>query len=89
MTFFSQKKKKLTFAPKDPLSIFSNPTARVQSEPDSMNCFANMRADAPVEQLLFTLNTGTPVMPISYKALCPLVESPENVEGKWILFNFD
>lgn len=54
-----------------------------------MNCFANMRADAPVEQLLFTLNTGTPVMPISYKALCPLVESPENVEGKWILFNFD
>jgi hypothetical protein len=36
-----------------------------------------IRAVDPVEQLLLTLYTGIPVMPISYRARCPDVESPE------------
>ncbi len=33
-------------------------------------------AEEPVAQLLFTLTTGIPVMPTSYKARWPQVESP-------------
>jgi hypothetical protein len=36
-----------------------------------------IRAVDPVEQLLLTLYTGMPVMPMSYSARCPHVESPE------------
>lgn len=62
---------------RDPLSIFSNPTANTHSAlPDSIICLAKSRADEPVEQLLFTLNIGMPVIPMPYKARWPHVESP-------------
>ena len=37
---------------------------------------ARNSADEPVEQLLLTLTTGMPVMPTSYSARWPAVESP-------------
>lgn len=47
---------KTTFAPKEPLSIFSKPTAKIQSLfPVSISCLAKINAFAPVEQLLLTL----------------------------------
>ena len=41
------------------------PTANTQSYPDCTKMRASMRAVEPEEQLLLTLNTGTPVRPIS------------------------
>lgn len=76
--FYSIFRKKLhTLEESEPLSIFSKPTDKTQSAfPDSMICFPNNKAEEPVEQLLFTLNIGIPVIPIPYNALCPHVESP-------------
>lgn len=59
----------LTLDVRLPRSIFSNPTANTQSLPDSTNCFAIIKALDPVEQLLFTLKIGMPVIPTSYIAL--------------------
>ena len=42
-----------------------SPTANTQSYPDCTKVRASMRAVDPEEQLLLTLNTGTPVRPIS------------------------
>ena len=68
----------LTVDPKDPLCIFSNPTANTQSErPPDTTWFAICRADEPVAQLLLTLNMGIPVKPIWYRARWPHVESPK------------
>lgn len=56
----------ITLEVSEPLSIFSKPKARTQSAfPDSIICLANMSADEPVEQLLFTLKIGIPVIPTS------------------------
>ncbi|SHY08067.1 Uncharacterised protein [Mycobacteroides abscessus subsp. abscessus] len=52
-------------APNEPGCIFSKPSARVTSG-----------AVDPVEQLLLTLVTGIPVMPSSYTARWPEVDSP-------------
>src|SRR5580658_9587683 len=63
--------------PRAPFSIFSKPSARAHSTaPPSTACLASISAVDPVEQLLFTLNTGTPVSPTSYAARCPQVLSP-------------
>ena len=68
----------LNFEPRAPFSIFSKPSASAHSTmPPSTACFASMSADEPVEQLLFTLNTGMPVRPSSYTARWPQVESPK------------
>ena len=64
-------------APTAPGRICSNPSASTQSAaPDSIACRARNSAVEPLEQLLFTLMIGTPVMPTSYSARWPLVESP-------------
>lgn len=45
-----------TFPVRDPLFIFSKPTARTQSAiPPATNCSASIKAEEPVEQLLLTL----------------------------------
>src|ERR1700759_1648574 len=60
-----------------PRCICSNPRASTQSAaPDATAWRARYRAEDPVEQLLFTLITGMPVIPTRYSAFCPLVESP-------------
>ena len=52
--------------PSEPFSIFSKPSARVQSaRPPSMKRLARYSADEPVAQLLLTFTTGTPLTPIS------------------------
>ena len=67
----------LTVDPKEPLCIFSKPTAKTQSDrPPETTWFAMCKADEPVAQLLLTLKIGIPVNPIWYKARCPQVESP-------------
>ncbi len=65
------------FEPRAPFSIFSKPRASAHSiVPPATACFASMSAVDPVEQLLLTLNTGTPLRPTSYTARCPQVLSP-------------
>jgi hypothetical protein len=65
------------FDPSAPFSIFSKPTASTHSAmPPSIACFANISAELPVLQLLFTLKTGMPVIPPAYTAFWPQVESP-------------
>ncbi|MNH27944.1 hypothetical protein D3C79_880740 [compost metagenome] len=60
-----------------PGGICSKPTASTQSAaPLAMALRARYRAVEPEEQLLLTLMMGTPVMPTSYTARWPLVESP-------------
>lgn len=72
--FFKQN---FTLDDNEPRSIFSNPRVRTQSAlPDSMICFAIINAVEPVEQLLLTFIMGIPVIPTSYSARCPHVESP-------------
>jgi len=67
-----------TVEDKDPDCIFSKPSTNTHSAfRDSMICFPKYNAVDPVEQLLLTLYTGIPVIPISYKALWPHVESPK------------
>eukprot|EP01137_Pigoraptor_chileana_P036256 Opistho-2@31508 len=59
----------LNFAPSDPRSIFSKPRAMAHSHaPPATKLRARKRAVDPVEQLLFTLYIGIPVMPSSYSA---------------------
>ena len=49
---------------------------RLEAAPLATAWRARNSAVEPVEQLLFTLKTGTPVRPRSYAARCPQVESP-------------
>ena len=64
--FSSGLARSLNLLPSAPFSIFSKPTARTHSaSPPSIAWRASMSAVEPVEQLLFTLNTGMPVRPIS------------------------
>ncbi|SHU01658.1 Uncharacterised protein [Mycobacteroides abscessus subsp. abscessus] len=64
-------------APNEPGCIFSKPSARVTSaSPPRIACAALYSAVDPVEQLLLTLVTGIPVMPSSYTARWPEVDSP-------------
>jgi hypothetical protein len=63
--------------PSEPGCIFSKPSAIVQSaSPPLMARAARYSAVDPVEQLLLTLTTGMPVMPNSYTARWPEVDSP-------------
>src|ERR1700761_6696120 len=60
-----------------PRCICSKPRASTQSAaPQATAWRARNNADEPVEQLLFTLITGIPVIPTWYSAFWPLVESP-------------
>ena len=67
----------VNFEPSEPRSIFSKPTASTQSaRPPRTNWRARYSALEPVEQLLLTFTTGTPVSPSPYTARWPAVESP-------------
>jgi hypothetical protein len=44
--------------------------------PCSTACLATSNSGEPVEQLLLTLTTAMPLVPIRYNAVCPEVESP-------------
>ena len=56
---------KRTPDPKEPLCIFSKPTAKTQSDnPPATTWLAIWRAEDPVAQLLLTLKIGIPVNPI-------------------------
>ncbi|MNV45286.1 hypothetical protein D3C71_1370760 [compost metagenome] len=60
-----------------PACICSKPRASTQSaSPEAIALRARYSAVEPVEQLLLTLTTGMPVMPTSYSAVWPQVESP-------------
>ncbi|MCY1376282.1 hypothetical protein D9M69_637600 [compost metagenome] len=60
-----------------PGCICSKPRAMAHSTaPLSTAWRARNRALEPVEQLLLTLRTGMPLMPTSYRAAWPQVESP-------------
>jgi hypothetical protein len=55
----------------------SKPSASTQSAAPLATAWrARNSAVEPVEQLLLTLTTGMPVMPTSYSARWPAVESP-------------
>ena len=47
-----------------------------KAAPEATSCRARNSAVDPVAQLLLTLTTGMPLMPIRYSAACPQVESP-------------
>jgi len=52
------------FAESAPASICSKPTTSTAStSPPATACAPSISAELPVEQLLFTLNTGMPVVP--------------------------
>ena len=60
-------------APSEPFCIFSMPRASVQSaRPPRIALRARNSADEPVAQALATVITGMPVMPVSYRARCPI-----------------
>jgi hypothetical protein len=64
-------------ASRDPVFIFSKPSAMAQSaRPAPIARAVSHRAVEPVEQLLLTLVIGIPVSPSSYMARWPEVESP-------------
>jgi hypothetical protein len=64
-------------APSAPGVICSKPSASAQSTAPLATAWrARNSAVEPVEQLLLTLTTGMPVMPTSYSARWPAVESP-------------
>ena len=65
------------FAPSEPFSIFSKPSASAHSTiPYCTAWRARNSALEPVEQLLWTLMIGIPVIPSSYRQRWPYVESP-------------
>ena len=54
----------MNFAPSEPFSIFSKPSASAQSARPPLTAWrARYSAVEPVEQLLLTLTTGMPVRP--------------------------
>ncbi len=59
-------RRSMNFSPREPFSIFSKPTASMQSAmPPAMSWRARYKALDPVEQLLLTLTIGMPLRPSS------------------------